>query len=70
MADFGPNVEQYNPSNRIKLLSNQASSVNVDPAIPIKRYFRSSTELMRMAKVYYAEGSLEQAFVLYQKYLR
>ena len=70
MADFGPAVEAFNPSHKIKLLSNQASTVKLDPAVQIKRYFRSSLEVMRMAKVYYAEGSLEQAFVLYQKYLR
>jgi len=48
----------------------QASSVQIDPAIPVKRYFRSSLEMVRMAKAYYSEGNLESAFVLYQKYLR
>ena len=68
MAEAG-DVENYKPSNRIKNLSDQASSVRVDLLIPAKRYFRSSLEMTRMAKVYYAEDNLESAFVLYQKFL-
>jgi len=63
-------LEHYLPTNRIKALSEQAGLVRVNIQIPAKRYYRSSLEIVRMAKVYYSEGNLESAFVLYQKYLR
>ncbi|KAF6021490.1 STAMBP [Bugula neritina] len=62
-------LEHYLPTNRIKALSEQAGLVRVNIQIPAKRYYRSSLEIVRMAKVYYSEGNLESAFVLYQKYL-
>ena len=33
------------------------------------RYIRSGTEMLRMADVYYKEGSLESAYTLYLKFL-
>lgn len=33
------------------------------------RYFRSGVEMLRMGKVYYDEGSLEYAYMLYMKYM-
>lgn len=68
MAEVG-DVDCFHPTTRIKALSEQASSVSIDIRIPAKRYFRSSLEMTRMAKVYFAEDNLESAFVLYQKYL-
>jgi hypothetical protein len=35
------------PTKRIRLLSEHGSSVDIDKAIPIKRYFRSGSEMER-----------------------
>lgn len=37
--------------------------------IIIFRYYRSGIEMVRMANVYYNEGSLENAYVLYLKFM-
>lgn len=33
------------------------------------RYYRSGLEMVRMANVYLAEGSLENAYILYMKFM-
>lgn len=35
----------------------------------ILRYYRSGLEMVRMANVYHAEGSLENAYILYMKFM-
>lgn len=35
----------------------------------ISRYYRSGLEMVRMANVYLAEGSLENAYILYMKFM-
>ncbi|XP_065051043.1 STAM-binding protein-like A [Rhopilema esculentum] len=57
------------PEARFKLLSSLADNVQVDKNIPTKRYFRSGVELERMAGTYLGEGSIENAFTLYMKYI-
>lgn len=39
------------PAARIRQLSEHGSSVNIDKAIPIKRYFRSGSEMERQVGV-------------------
>lgn len=56
------------PEDRIKLLVD-LTNITVDDAIPIKRYWRSGRELMRMAKVYLDEENFEKCFILYMKYI-
>ncbi|KAK0157995.1 hypothetical protein PV328_011663 [Microctonus aethiopoides] len=57
------------PEARLRRLSDNASLVEVNPNIPPQRYFRSGIELLRMADVYMKEKSLENAYILYVKYL-
>lgn len=58
-----------NPDIRIRSLTAIGSAVEVDPNIPPRRYYRSGTEMIRMAKVYLEEGNFENAYILYSKYI-
>ncbi|CAL4122530.1 unnamed protein product, partial [Meganyctiphanes norvegica] len=62
-------VAQLDAQTRIKNLCSQGNAVEVDPNIPLRRYFRSGLEMVRMANVYAEEGSLENAFILYMKFM-
>lgn len=57
------------PKERVKNLSEQASKVEIDPNIPPERYYRSGIELIRYADMNTQDGSYEQAFVLYMKFI-
>ncbi|GLV45292.1 uncharacterized protein CBL_05392 [Carabus blaptoides fortunei] len=57
------------PNERIKRLASYSDSVDVDPNVPTRRYYRSGLEMVRMANVYLDEGSLENAYVLYMKFM-
>jgi len=57
------------PSARVRGLCEYGSQVEVDDTIPIRRYFRSGIEILRMGTVYHEEGSLESAFILYSKFI-
>ena len=54
---------------RLKGLAEAASDFKVDHRIPIRRYFRSGQEMIKMAEVYRTEGNEEAAYVLYLKYM-
>ncbi|XP_002741913.1 STAM-binding protein-like A [Saccoglossus kowalevskii] len=62
-------VDNHDPGERVRALFNAGSKVEVDSNIPVKRYFRSGIEIIRMANVYYEEGELESAFILYSKFI-
>lgn len=55
------------PEVRLQRLTN--IDVDVNDAIPIKRYFRSSSEMIRMANYHLDEGNLEKSFQLYMKHV-
>ncbi|XP_039434123.1 STAM-binding protein-like [Culex pipiens pallens] len=57
------------PQERIRQLAALSNSVEVDGNIPIKRYYRSGLEMVRMAAVYLAEGNVESAYILYMKFI-
>ncbi|CAH0552782.1 unnamed protein product [Brassicogethes aeneus] len=57
------------PQERLKQLIIYSNLVDVDPSVPPARYYRSGLEMVRMANVYHAEGSLESAYVLYLKFM-
>ncbi len=57
------------PTLRLKQLSTAANDFKVDRNTPIRRYFRSGAEMLKMANVYCAEDNLESAYVLYVKFL-
>ncbi len=44
-------------------------NVEINEDIAPRRYFRSGVEMERMAAVYLEEGSLENAYVLYTKFI-
>ncbi|XP_051950130.1 STAM binding protein b [Xyrauchen texanus] len=57
------------PEERVRALTKKGSAVDVNIAVPLRRYFRSGMEMIRMAHVYAEEGNTEHAFVLYNKYI-
>ncbi|KAM5172106.1 STAM-binding protein [Mantella aurantiaca] len=57
------------PEERLRVLVQKGTSVDVNDDIPLKRYYRSGVELIRMANVYTGEGNTESAFILYNKYI-
>ncbi|KAG7492705.1 hypothetical protein MATL_G00017660 [Megalops atlanticus] len=54
---------------RVRALSKMGCSIEINEDITPRRYFRSGVEMERMAAVYLEEGSLENAFVLYNKFI-
>eukprot|EP00090_Calanus_glacialis_P046494 TRINITY_DN9162_c0_g1_i1.p1 TRINITY_DN9162_c0_g1~~TRINITY_DN9162_c0_g1_i1.p1 ORF type:complete len:449 (+),score=183.73 TRINITY_DN9162_c0_g1_i1:173-1519(+) len=60
---------ERDPTTRLRLLADAAAEFSIDCNIPIRRYFRSGQEMIKMAEVYHNEGSLEAAYVLYMKYM-
>ncbi|XP_046392803.1 STAM-binding protein-like A [Ischnura elegans] len=67
IADCG--ASSVEPNLRIKQLTEYGNSVDIDSNIPPRRYYRSGLEMVRMANVYMEEGSLENAFILYMKFM-
>ncbi|KAM4852601.1 AMSH-like protease isoform 2-T4 [Thomomys bottae] len=57
------------PEERVRALSKLACNITVSEDITPRRYFRSGVEMERMASVYLEEGNLENAFVLYNKFI-
>ncbi|XP_001357670.2 STAM-binding protein-like A [Drosophila pseudoobscura] len=57
------------PQERMKHLSHCGNFIDVDKTQPVTRYYRSGTEMLRMANVYLREGNHENAFILYLRYM-
>jgi len=57
------------PDGRLRVLADYGKSVEIDNNIPPRRYYRSGLEMVRMANVYLDEGSLENAYILYMKFM-
>lgn len=57
------------PSVRMKALADSGNAFEIDHNIPPRRYYRSGLEMVRMADVYLKEGSFENAYVLYMKFM-
>ena len=53
----------------MRALSKMGYNIEINEDITPRRYFRSGVEMERMAAVYLEEGSLENAFVLYNKFI-
>ncbi|XP_056637043.1 STAM-binding protein-like A isoform X1 [Diorhabda sublineata] len=68
-------LDTLEPQVRLKQLIDYSNQVEADPRVPpirliyLYRYYRSGQEMIRMANVYYKEGSLENAYVLYLKFM-
>ncbi|KAK6487561.1 AMSH-like protease isoform X1 [Huso huso] len=54
---------------RVRALSKMGCNIEINEDITPRRYFRSGLEMERMAAVYLEEGNLENAFVLYNKFI-
>ncbi|KAM9831262.1 AMSH-like protease [Neosynchiropus ocellatus] len=54
---------------RVRALTKLSCRVDVCDEVTPRRYFRSGVEMERMAAVYMEEGSLENAYVLYNKFI-
>ncbi|XP_016076308.1 PREDICTED: AMSH-like protease isoform X3 [Miniopterus natalensis] len=57
------------PEERVRALSKLGCNISITEDITPRRYFRSGVEMERMASVYLEEGNLENAFVLYNKFI-
>ncbi|XP_040831689.1 AMSH-like protease isoform X2 [Ochotona curzoniae] len=57
------------PEERVRALSKLGCNISISEDITPRRYFRSGVEMERMASVYLQEGNLENAFVLYNKFI-
>ncbi|XP_032304767.1 STAM-binding protein isoform X2 [Coturnix japonica] len=57
------------PEERVRSLTQIGSAVEVNEDVPLRRYYRSGVEMLRMAAVYSEEGNIEHAFILYNKYI-
>ncbi|XP_046670991.1 STAM-binding protein-like [Homalodisca vitripennis] len=57
------------PEERLKRLLTDYASVEIDASIPPKWYYHLGLEMVRMANVYREEGQLENAYVLYMKFI-
>lgn len=57
------------PQERVQSLIRVGSAVEVSEDVPLRRYYRSGVEILRMATIYSEEGNIEHAFILYNKYI-
>ncbi|XP_078485939.1 STAM-binding protein-like A [Ciona intestinalis] len=57
------------PTVRLRNLFDKGSAVDVNRNIPIRRYYRSCQELIRMAGVYFEEKNYENSYVFYAKFI-
>jgi len=57
------------PEERLKRLEKAGTDLKLDKKIPIRRYYKSGAEIFRQANNYYDDESLENAYLLYHKYL-
>ncbi|XP_019489689.1 PREDICTED: AMSH-like protease isoform X3 [Hipposideros armiger] len=57
------------PEERVRALRKLGCNITISEDITPRRYFRSGVEMERMASVYLEEGNLENAFVLYNKFI-
>lgn len=69
MPSASNDLEKYDPHAKVRNLCEVGSTVEIDGNIPLKRYFRSGKEMLRMAEEYHKDGSLENAFILYTRYI-
>ncbi|MEQ2250941.1 hypothetical protein ILYODFUR_006032 [Ilyodon furcidens] len=56
-------------AERVRALAKMGCCVEINEEVEPRRYFRSGVEMERMAAVYLEEGSLENAYVLYTKFI-
>jgi STAM-binding protein len=62
-------ISSHLPNRRLKALSDTGISIEIDNNIPPRTYYRSGLEMVWMANVYLKEGSLENAYILYMKFM-
>jgi len=67
--NYGIDQNVLPAEQRLKNLQNVAYKFNVDKNQPIRRYYRSGAEMVKMADTYMEEEYYEKAYILYLKYL-
>ncbi|TRY80896.1 hypothetical protein TCAL_07750 [Tigriopus californicus] len=55
------------PQERLTVIFDFANDFPIDPQVPIRRYFRSGSEMLKMGDTYYNEGNNEHAYIMYLK---
>nr|CAB3266634.1 STAM-binding protein-like [Phallusia mammillata] len=56
------------PTERLRSLF-AMGQIDINKHVPIRRYYRSCQEILRMAGVYYEEKNYENSYVLYAKFI-
>ncbi|KAH7646472.1 AMSH-like protease [Dermatophagoides farinae] len=67
--DLRPPAIVKNPEERMKFLVEKSKNFVVEHSIPIRLYISSGRQLLQMANTYLDEMNMEQAFVLYMRYI-
>jgi len=57
------------PEKRIQQLSMLSSKIELNTNIAARKYYRSGKEMITMADVYLKENNLEQAYILYMRFM-
>ncbi|XP_008187742.1 STAM-binding protein isoform X3 [Acyrthosiphon pisum] len=57
------------PEKRIQQLLMLSSKIELNTSIPARKYYRSGREMISMADVYTKENNLEQAYILYMRFM-
>ncbi|VVC41476.1 JAB1/MPN/MOV34 metalloenzyme domain,USP8 dimerisation domain [Cinara cedri] len=57
------------PEKRIQQLSMLSSNIELNTNIAARKYYRSGREMINMADVYLKENNLEQAYILYMRFM-
>ncbi|KAL4121354.1 hypothetical protein QTP88_013883 [Uroleucon formosanum] len=57
------------PEKRIQQLLMLSSKIELNPSIAARKYYRSGREMISMADVYIKENNLEQAYILYMRFM-
>jgi len=68
-SDYSQLRPVLKPEERLRKLERVGTEFKLDPQVPIRRYYKSGAEMLRMANNYYEDESLAKAYVLYHKYL-
>jgi len=62
-------LDPMEPNERLRALFAKGEQVDINYGVPVRRYFRSCQELIRMAGIYYDEENLENSYILYAKFI-
>ncbi len=58
----------HDPKARVLALISREFDQRISESVPLRRYYRSLTEIYRMASVYVTDGNMEAALILFTRY--